>query len=154
MTTIYIWFIVVSLMVLVPSFTMLINASPDSALDAIPIPPSKPEPLKISIPANLDDNQVKALGNQVSAYTQQVASYSSEVSAYTQQIVAYKLHAETAKIKMSNAYDTVVKGTLATLFTTFFTALLGYVFVRVGTGVIDNFIRYKANKPLNNNLLG
>ena len=146
-------FVGLIVLVLIPSSTILFGIGGESTvkLQEPPTPPVPPNPLTLApLDPKLDlEAQVKVYTQQVNAYTQQVAGYAQQVSAYTQQVNVYKTFAEsTGKSRQAATYELVVKNTLLSLLNTFVAFLLGYVFVKAGANMVDNFIRAKNGQPV------
>ena len=145
-----VWFIVINLFILVPSFNVLWKTSgADSAtLRDMPNPPEPPEPPTLppfdaTRDPKVQEAQVKG---QVDTFTQRIAGYTQRITAYTQQIAAYKSQIETAKPRQIAAYQLVVKDTLTELLKTLLTALVGFVFAKAGAEVVSKYIMMKRAK--------
>jgi hypothetical protein len=71
------------------------------------------------------------------------------VAAYSQAVQAYKAYLDSpAADVQAQRYKLIVKDTMLSVYSTFVTALLGYVFIKAGTQVIDNYIRAARNQPM------
>ena len=149
-----IWFLAVSVAILVPSYQLLFGPD-DSASASRPEPPAPPQPppplttafsLNPSLDAAKQAQQLEGYKQQVAAYAEQIKGYTQEVAAYTQQASAYKTHQEAnEKSSRRSIYEVVVKGSLITLVASFITALVGFAFVNVGASLVNNMIRVRNN---------
>jgi hypothetical protein len=145
------WFIVVNLLIIGPSFYLLLQ-QPTVATAEQPKVPSPPGDVTLaSLDPALDiekqKQQVEAYKQQVAAYTERVKVYTQQVAAYGQQVTAYKtLQDAQPSTRRAAIFELVVKGTLVTLISGFATALIAYVFTNLGATVIDNFVRMRNNQ--------
>ncbi len=161
-----VWFVSVTLFVLVPSCTVLSVLSVPGAADLpkMPEPPAPPTaeelkssaasvttpqqqpPVKIPGPGGVDPVAgVTVRDARVDVYTQQV-------TAYTQQLAAYKSQIEQGKTRQIATYKAVVTDTLVALLSTALTAFLGYVFVKSGAELVNKYLAAKRGgkaEPLN-----
>ena len=154
--TLLIWFVVINLFILVPSFFILARGlSADAVVvPEMPAPPPPPEPATLlqfdsKLDPKVQEAQVKA---QVDAYTQRVNGYTQRVTAYTQQIVAYKSQIEAGKTRQMIVYQAVVVDTLKALLTTLLTALVGFVFAKAGAEVLSKHIAAKKGQVSTNEI--
>ena len=120
-TTVAVWFLVVSALVLIPSYRLVFG----SAGGNFPAPPQPPQ-LVASDPKEVRDLQV-------SLFTQQVALYNHHVTAHRASLLA--------------TYDQAVTKTLQPLLDKFLMGLLAYVFAKTSAQVVDNAIRLKNGQP-------
>lgn len=145
-----VWFIVVNLFILIPSYNLL-NIEKESENSSID-PPRPPNVLVIkdlntSDPDSTQKNQIAIATQQALAYTQQINVYTQQVNAYKEQISLAKLQLENTKKGSQMArYTAVIKDVLSTLLTGFVAALITFAFVNAGTGLADNYIRVKNNQ--------
>jgi hypothetical protein len=148
-TILVIWFVVVSLFLFIPGAALLLRGDPLPA--AMPNPPSPPvvstaltDPKEIAV-ISRDPKVIEEISK---AWAQQVASYTQQVAAYKEQLAAYKVYADAAgKRQLSGAFQLVIKDTIVTLLSTFATALLGYVFVKGGAGLVNNLLLIRSGRP-------
>ena len=120
------WFLIVSVLVLVPSVTMLWCGCEMTPIKAPPEPPAPPE--------ELSDHSLEW-------YTQQVAAYQKHLDAYKTYMAGL------GQTPRQQAYDAVVTKTLLPLLDKFIVALLGFVFVVSTTVIVDNELRMRRNFP-------
>jgi hypothetical protein len=134
-----IWFLAISVAILVPSYQLLFGSDDANASrPQPPAPPQPPSPVKTAGPLD-QAPQLEAYKQQIGAYAEQIKGYTQEVSGYTQQLAAYKAHQEaTDKSSRRGVYELVVKGSLIVLLGSFVTALIAYVFANLGAGVVNN----------------
>ena len=133
-----VWFVVVGLFILVPSFYLLqkVKEQGTGAAQTSPQPPAPPE-----LPAfdkSLDKEvQQKQIQSRVDAYQHQVTAYGQLVGSYKTQ-----LDAQGKSLQLA-VYQAVVKETLVSLITGLLTALISYVFVKEGAAVAKQYIEAK-----------
>lgn len=140
------WFLTISLFLFVPSFLLLRGGT---AVPAFPQPPAQPPvtqtlanpPVDPKIEFRVLEELGKTYGQQVTLYTQQVAAYKEHLNAYKAYIDVL------GKRELTGPYQLVVKDTLSTLLSTFATALLGYVFIRGGAGLLNNVLLLRKGQP-------
>jgi hypothetical protein len=134
-----IWFITISLFIFIPSYQLLSESQKEkdrarAALAQLPLPPSVPKEIRPTKPTNSPEN----ITQLVKLYEQSVAAYDKEITAYV------KFADGNAKaVNRTDTYNAVVKGTLATMMTTFLTALLGWIFASAVVGLTHNYYLYK-----------
>lgn len=154
--TLLIWFLVVSVAILVPSYQLLFGSNEAETAGRSQPPTPPPPPPAFSTIMTLDPKldtakqaqQVEGYKQQVGAYAERIKGYTQEVAAYTQQVAAYKTTGEAQeKSGRRGAYELVVKGSLITVLGGFATTLLGLVFANLGAGLADNMIRMRNNHP-------
>jgi hypothetical protein len=139
-----IWFIIINLYILIPSFIVLQGLNLENQSVAIPIPPSPLSLTPLNLTVSLDSQK-----EQVNAHTQQVNAYTQEVNAFIQQVNAYKAYLESSnKFNQHTKYGLVVKDTLVALLTSLLTALVSYVFINASAGLANNYILAKNNKDV------
>ncbi len=140
------WFASVSLMVLIPSYSILRSAAVAPA-SSIPPPPEAPVDLSHSGALSFADQTPAS--QRVELLTENATIATARATIYTQQVAAYKARLDAiARSPSVAAYETVVKGALAGLLTTFFAAVLGLAFTKGSVGVAQNLIRQRKNEPL------
>jgi hypothetical protein len=142
-----IWFVVISLFLFVPSFLLLTGVG--LTRQTVPQPPVPP-PLIAALanPPSDPKLDIKVLEELGKTYAQQVSAYTQQVTSYKEQLAAYKVYVEaSSKGTLAGAYQLVVKETLGTLLTTFATALLGYVFIKGGAGLVNNILLARRGQP-------
>lgn len=136
-----VWFVVISLFILVPSFYVLQRMGELSA-QPLPQPPAAPTPPELLPFDKTLDKEVQ--GKQIQS---RVDAYQHQVTAYTQLMGAYKSQLDAqGKPPQLAVYQTVVKETLVSLITALLTALIGYVFVKEGVQVAKEYVKAKS-KP-------
>lgn len=149
-----IWFIAISVAILVPSYQLLFG-SDDGANASRSQPPAPPQapplkpfgPLDPTLNVTIQVQQVEGYKQQVSAYTEQIKGYTQQVTGYTQQLAAYKAYQDaTEKSGRRGMYELVVKGSLITLLGSFVTTLIAYVFANLGAGVVNNMTLLKNGR--------
>lgn len=137
-----IWFIVVSLYILIPSYVVLQSVKEqDTAVtqtaQQLPTPPPTLE-LPAFDKGSDKDVQQKQIQSRVDAYQHQVTAYSHQLTAYKAQVEAL------GKPPRLAVYQAVVKDTLVSLITGLLTALVGYVFVKESAKVAKEYIQAKS----------
>ena len=149
--TIFIWFIIVNLLVLVPSFQLLLDAEPKGIPKKMPAPPVTPQIAVASeasqgVPADVQARQLDVLKKKADIYQQAIQTYEKHVAAYN------KLVEQSSKICGSacgwskiEIYKLVVKDTLVTLITTMLASLVGYAFVSIGGELLRNYLQKKGD---------
>ena len=149
-----VWFILLNLFILIPSFNLLFNYTEETANESIKVPDLPPavpklEILNSSAPEKTQDNQVKIATQQVQAYAQQIAAYTQQITAYTQEVNLEKLKMDNSKKGSAiTRYNTVIKDSLLTLLGGFATAFITFAFVNAGTTLANNYLRAKNNQPV------
>lgn len=148
------WFILIGLLVLIPSCRLLSSERRVPDFGKTPVPPGTPSLKEV---AWIDPKEPAAtLTQRVEAYKQQVSLYSQLVQAYEKQVVAYgkyldqrtKESCSECPPKPSEEYSLIVKDTVAPMVNNFLAALFGYIFVNAGAQVISNYLRAKNNQPI------
>jgi len=150
-----VWFIVVGLLILIPSgWLFLAESGPSNKRDKTPPPPVAPATKEV---AWLDPKEpVATLTQRVEAYKQQVLLYGQLEQVYEKQTAAYgKYLDQSAKDqcydcpqKFSEVYTLVVKDTLVPLVNSFLAALFGYIFINVGAQLVRAHLRSKNNQSI------
>ena len=136
-------FVVITLLILIPSALLLLSREPDAQfpaeLAAVPKPPTQ-----LSLPPLEPKGDTKAqleLDKElISAYSNEVSAYTQHVTAYSQGVQAYKAYLDSPGVR-TQRYKLIVKDTMLSVYSAFLTALLGYVFIKAAAQVIDNRIR-------------
>lgn len=158
-----IWFIAVTVFVLVPTYTVLSGVVGPVAADLpkMPEPPQPPPAAELNPPApaapakTREQSRGKVPGSQpadtpaaVGVQDARVAVYTQQVTAYAQQIAAYKSQIESGKTRQVAAYRAVVTDTLVSLLSTALTAFLGYVFVKAGSELVNKYVATKRGEEV------
>jgi hypothetical protein len=148
------WFILIALLVLIPSGRLLFGERKASDLGKIPSPPDPPSLKDVtwinpSEPAATLTQRVEAYKQQISLYTQFVQAYDKQVTAYGNYL-DHKAKESCGECppKPSEQYSLIVKDTVGPMINNFLTALLAYIFVNAGTQLIGNYLRAKNNQPI------
>ena len=157
-----IWFMAVTLFVLVPSYKVLSVVYVEGAADlpTMPDPPQPPpaaelKPLAPAAAKTPERSGAKVPGSQpadpaatVGGQDARVAVYTQQVTAYTQQLAAYKSQIESGKTRQVAAYRAVVTDTLVSLLSTALTAFLGYVFVKASAELVNKYLAKGTNQKV------
>lgn len=158
-----IWFIAVTVFVLVPSYKVLSVVGVTGAdLPKMPEPPVPPpaaelKAIGLGAPAKSPKQQPAKLPGSLAtdpaasaagARDARVDVYTQQVTAYTQQVAAYKSQIESGKTRQITAYRTVVTDTLVSLLSTALTAFLGYVFVKAGAELVNKYVAMKRGETV------
>jgi hypothetical protein len=131
---IFLWFLVISVFILITSYKQL-NLAQAAEEDA------RTQITKISPPPKIPDDPKTFDGT----FEQQVAVYNTRAAAYEKAVVAYSKYIEerTKAINRTAAYSAVVKDVLVSMLSGLATALLGFVFANVGAQVANNYLLTK-----------
>jgi len=149
-----IWFLLIALVVLIPSWLLLSGANAAVATRETPRPPDRPSLKEVTW---IDPKEPAAtLGQRVETYKQQVLLYTQLVQAYDKETAAYSKYLDdrakgacsTCPPKPSETYALIVKDTVSPMVNSFLAVLLGYIFVNAGTGLINNYLLYKKDEQL------
>jgi hypothetical protein len=145
-------FLMLTLLILLPS-TILLFTRGAEVVTPSEVASQPKAPAVITLPS-LDANgdlkaQNQRIADMVSAYTQEVAGYTQQVNAYTATLQGYKAYLDSpAAGGWTKRYILVVKETLMPVYSTFVTALLGYIFVKALALTMDNRTRAAHGQPL------
>jgi hypothetical protein len=148
------WFILIGLLVLVPSGRLLFGGRKAPLLGKTPVPPDPPSVKDVTW---IDPKEPAAtLTQRVEVYKQQASIYAQLVQVYEKQVTAYgKYLDQRAKDscnecppKPSEEYSLIVKDTVAPMVNNFLAALFVYIFVNAGAQLITNYLRAKNNQTI------
>lgn len=146
------WFLLIALVVLIPSFLLLFGADALAISAETPKPPERPSLKEVTW---IDPKEPAAtLAQRVETYKQQVLLYTQLVQAYDKEVAAYNKYLEdrakgtcnTCPPKKSETYSLIVQDTIAPMVNTFLAALLGYIFVNAGAQLLNNYLRSKRGE--------
>lgn len=125
-----IWFVVISLLIFIPSLQIWFRASSENT-------PPKPE---IEMPRSLSSSKDGVSVGQVTAQAKWLEAYVKYMAE------AARTDSERTHTRVE-AYELVVKDTLAAFATSFITFLLGYAFVNTSGQVAARMLQEPEERP-------